>query len=93
MASTPPRFPRVLRLVALSTLVATGATWLATGAHWGWTRTSVTEMRHDDITGIDYPVTHPQFVAGVEVLAVGTGLALGLFAAALLVGRRQSAGS
>jgi hypothetical protein len=40
-------------------------------------------MHHDDVTGIDYPVHQPAFVAGVEVLAIGVAAALGFAATAM----------
>lgn len=56
--------------------LATIALWLGSGAHPGWTQTSVVELRLDEITGIEYPVRHDTFIAGVEVLGSGLGLAL-----------------
>lgn len=81
------RLRPLLRWTALAVFAAGLAAWLATGAHRGWTQTSVTELKRDDITGIDYPVRTPAFVAGVEVPALGTLLAAGLLAASLLVRR------
>jgi hypothetical protein len=78
----------LLRRAALFVVAATLVTWLATGAHWGWTRTSVTEMKHDEITGIDFPVERAQFIAGVEVLALGAGLGVALGAASFAFARR-----
>lgn len=78
---------RILRLSAALVFVAAVAAWAATGAHRGWTRTEITEMQRDEITGIDYPVTRPGFVAGVDVVAAGTGVAAVLLAASLVVGR------
>lgn len=82
-------------LYALAALVATAtlAVWLFTGAHWGWTRTHVTEMQHDEVTGIDFPVRQEKFVAGVEVLGAGAGLALLLGGGGFLLARRRPAAS
>ena len=57
-------------LQALAALVAAGAiaTWLATGAHRGWTKTSVQKMTLDEITGIESPSYEKRFVAGVDFL-------------------------
>lgn len=81
----------VLRLLAGLALVGTIGIWVATGAHRGWTKTEITEMKRDEITGIDYPETRKGFVAGFEVLALGAGFAVVLAAASLVVGRRRSA--
>jgi hypothetical protein len=82
---------RILLLASGLAVAVTAITWLATGAHRGWTRTEITTMQHDEITGLDYPVNRPGFVAGVDFLGAGAGLALALGAAALLVRRRSSA--
>lgn len=77
---------RALRIAALAALVGALALWVGTGANLGWTKTSRIVTRHDEITGIDYPVHEKAFVAGIEVpvaglLAAGTLAAAGLFAA------------
>ena len=47
------RLSRFLRWSALA-VVATGLmVWVTSGAHIGWTETSVVTMQHDLITGID----------------------------------------
>jgi hypothetical protein len=66
---------RVLLLASATVLAAAAITWLATGAHRGWTRTEITTLHHDEITGIDYPVAQPGFVAGVDFLGAGLALA------------------
>lgn len=79
-----------MRLAALAVLVAAGVLWGATGAHPGWSRTEITEMKHDEITGIDYPVQRPGFVAGVDFLALAGGVAVILFGASFLLGRKPA---
>lgn len=54
-------------LAALVALVAV-ATWLATGAHRGWSKTSVQKMTVDEVTGIESPSYEKKFVAGVDFL-------------------------
>ena len=49
--------------------------WAATGFHWGWSKTSVTEMQLDEITGLEFPVTTNRLVFGVEILVVSLLLA------------------
>ena len=73
-------------LVALVTL----GVWIGTGAHQGWTQTSVTEMQVDEVTGIQFPVTRAAFVAGVEFVALGLGLALMLGLGGFALRRRAA---
>ena len=78
-------------LQALAALVAVGAlaTWLGTGAHRGWTKTSVPKMTLDEVTGIESPTYEKRFVAGVDFLGAGT-LAAGALAVASLFFRNQT---
>jgi hypothetical protein len=85
------RLPALLRIVAVVVLGAVLTTWIATGRHTGWTQTSVVTMQHDEITGIDYPVRHPGFVVGLEVLVLGSLTAVTLAAASVLASRRRIA--
>ncbi len=84
-----PPLAAALRLAAAVVLLAGVATWLATGAHRGWSRTSAVTMQKDEITGIDYPVRRDEFVAGLEVPLAGLGAA-GLLAALSLLARRRA---
>lgn len=88
-ALTARRISRSLHIAAVATVLAVLALWVATGAHRGWTRTSQVTYQHDEITGIDYPVHEKTFVAGVEVLAAGAGLAAALAGAGAFVSRRR----
>lgn len=74
------RLVRRLRLAAVLVAASGLGLWAATGAHVGWTQTSAVDLQRDEITGIDYPVRRPVFVAGVEVPS------LALAAATLLAG-------
>jgi len=87
---TTSLLPRGLRLAAAAVLAATLGTWVATGAHLGWTQTSAIEMRRDEITGIDFPVRHAVFVAGVEVLVAGFAAAVVLAVAGAFAQRRAA---
>ena len=78
-------------LQALAALVAVGALaiWLGTGAHRGWTKTSVPKMTLDEVTGIESPTYEKRFVAGVDFLGAGT-LAAGALAVVSLFFRNQT---
>lgn len=67
---------------ALAALLAAAAIviWLATGAHRGWTKTSVPKMTVDEVTGIESPTYEKKFVAGVDFLGAA------LIGAAVLAG-------
>ena len=88
-----PNFPlrTLLRTAALAVLAVGLGLWLATGAHRGWTQTSVVEMKRDEITGLDYPVRRAAFVAGVEIPALALVVAAGLFGASQLARRSPPA--
>lgn len=85
------RSRQLLRLAALGALSAGLGTWAATGARVGWTQTSVVALQRDEITGIDYPVRHAAFVAGVEVPALGAVTAAVLAGLSWLPARRATA--
>ena len=57
-------FQAAAALIAVSAI----ATWLATGAHRGWSKTSVAKMTVDEVTGIESPSYEKKFVAGVDFL-------------------------
>jgi hypothetical protein len=84
--------PSSLRLAALLILLLTLITWGATGFHRGWTLTQITTMEHDEVTGIEYPVTRKGFVAGLDVLGAGVAVAAVLGGASLLARRRVRSG-
>lgn len=88
---TTTRLTFALRLASIAALLAVLGLWAATGAHLGWTQTSKVVVQHDEVTGIDFPVRQKTFVAGIEVLAVGTAFAAALAGASLLANRRRSA--
>ena len=71
---------KILQLLAVLVLVTAGATWLATGANRGWTKTSVMVRTLDPVTGIEGITYDKKFLPGVDFL----GAALG--GAALLAG-------
>jgi len=82
---------RALRLSALLVLAAGLLVWAGTGAHLGWTQTSVVTIQRDEITGIDFPVRRPAFVAGVEVPLLATVIAAAAAGLSVLVRRRPVA--
>ena len=71
---------QMLQIIAVLVLLAAGATWLATGANRGWTKTSVAVKTLDEVTGIEGITYQKKFLPGVDFL----GAALG--GAALLAG-------
>ncbi len=81
---------RTLQIIALGLALGTVGIWPGTGAHRGWTETSITVMRTDPVTELQYPETRKQFVAGVEVLGLGLGGAGALVAASFLLKRKST---
>jgi ABC-type transporter Mla subunit MlaD len=78
------RFTRSLRGAATALFVIGLAVWALSGARLGWTQTSVVHTQRDEITGIDYPVRKPGFVAGVDVPLLATITAAALLGASFL---------
>jgi uncharacterized membrane protein YphA (DoxX/SURF4 family) len=91
MSSLGSFFFRRSRIAAAVWLAATLITWFSTGAHRGWTRTTVTETRTDEVTGLEYPHTQPGFVAGFEFPIAGIFGAVVLLGIGALGARRQRA--
>jgi len=76
--------PAFLRIAALVLWLALLGWWTAAGMNPGWTKTSVSTMETDPVTGIEYPVWKKQFVPGVDLLAAGTVCAAALVALSFL---------
>jgi hypothetical protein len=83
---------RALRLIALGLAVASATLWLALGRNTGWTKTSVTVMRVDPVTSIEFPEYERRFVPGLDFLALGTGasIALGILSLILPTKNRRT---
>ena len=84
-------FVRALRITALVVLLAGLAVWVKSGARIGWTQTSVVTLQHDEITGIEYPVRHAAFIAGIEVPLLAAAVAFAAAAASVIAQRRRAA--
>ena len=78
-------FQAAAALIAVSAI----ATWLATGAHRGWSKTSVAKMTVDEVTGIESPTYEKKFVAGVDFLGAAL-LAAAATAGISLLFRKQT---
>lgn len=57
-----------MRVLALFVGLGAVATWLATGAHRGWTKTSVEKKTIDEVTGIEGISYENRFVPGIDFL-------------------------
>lgn len=60
----------LLRRLSVILVLAASVTWLALGRNTGWTKTSVTMMKTDPVTTLEYPVTEKRFVPGVDLLGL-----------------------
>jgi hypothetical protein len=79
---------KILQLLAVLVLLAAGATWLATGANRGWTKTSVAVKTLDPVTEIEGISYQKKFLPGVDFLGA-TALGAGLLAGASFFFRKQ----
>ena len=79
-----------LRSASLAALLLALGIWLSTGAHAGWTQTSIVTMQRDEITGIDYPVRREAFIAGIEIPLIGAGVSAAFGGLSILSQRRRS---
>lgn len=75
---------KILQILALAVVLATGLTWLVTGANRGWTKTSVPVKHLDDVTGIEYTTDKPKFLPGVDFLGAAFVVAAALAGTSLL---------
>jgi len=79
----------VFRAAAMLLFLAALVSWLARGANWGWTKTSVPVQRTDEVTGITVDDYQKRFVPGIDFLgaaSLGSGILAG---ASLLIRSRQ----
>ncbi len=79
---------RLLQLLAALTATVAVGTWVATGAHPGWSRNKIPVTIVDEITGIEAIQYRDGFVAGVDALALGLGLSTAFAGASWFAGRR-----
>ena len=77
-----------LQVMAGFLFVAAAASWLATGANRGWTKTSVPRKLLDEVTGIEGVRYERRFVPGVDFLAAAA-LASSLLAAGSFLFRKN----
>lgn len=75
---------KTLRILAVLVLLAAGATWLATGANRGWTKTSVAVKTLDPVTGIEGITYQNKFLPGVDFLGGAAAIAAVLAGASFL---------
>ena len=64
---------KTLRILAVLVVLAAGATWLATGANRGWTKTSVAVKTLDPVTEIEGITYQKKFLPGVDFLGAAFG--------------------
>ena len=66
---------KTLRILAVLVVLAAGATWLATGANVGWTKTSVAVKTLDPVTEIEGITYQKKFLPGVDFLGGAAAVA------------------
>jgi len=80
---------KLLRIIAVAVALIATATWLATGASRGWTKTSVDKKTVDEVTGLEGITYEKRFVAGLDFLG-GALLGAGVIAAVSFLFRSKS---
>jgi len=84
----------ILRLLAVTVLLGTGAWWAAAGTHRGWSKNSVEVRTLDEVTGIEQITYEDRFVPGVDTVAIASAAAAVLAGMSFAFGRaRKSAAS
>ncbi len=78
-----------LRWLAAGVATLTVGVWLITGAHRGWTQTSVPIEKLDEVTGLTWRDYQKRFRPGVDFLATGLVIAGGLAGLGWTLGRRH----
>jgi hypothetical protein len=80
---------RLFLILAIIVALAAGATWLATGANRGWTRTSIPVKIVDEVTGLEGVTYQKKFVPGIDFLGGAAACAAGLAGLSLLFRKTQ----
>lgn len=81
---------KLAQVVAAAIVLFALSVWVATGAHRGWTQTSVPVKTLDEVTGLEAITYQDRFVPGVDFLgAAGAGASL-LLGASFLFRRKTN---
>jgi hypothetical protein len=59
---------QIFRIIALVVALLAISVWIVTGAHRGFTKTSIAKTTVDEVTGLDGVTYEKKFVAGVDFL-------------------------
>jgi hypothetical protein len=81
---------RILQILAVLIVLGAAATWLATGANRGWTKTSVPIKTLDQATGIEGITYQKKFLPGVDFLGAALAAAALPAAASLFFRKRKN---
>lgn len=81
---------RAFLVLAAFLALVSFASWLVTGAHPGWTRTTVMMKTVDEVTGIEAVTYEKQFVMGLELLGGGLAAAMTLAGVAFLFRNKKT---
>jgi len=83
---------KLLRIIAVAVALLATATWLATGANRGWTKTSVEKKTVDEVTGLEGITYEKRFSLGLDLLG-GALLGAGVIAGVSFLFRNKSTNS
>jgi hypothetical protein len=79
------KLAKSIAIVAAFILALTLTVWAAGGFHRGWTQTQIPTIDVDPITEIEFVTYRQGFVAGMDFLLSGTGIAAALFASSIVL--------
>ncbi len=74
-----------IRILAVAIAIVFAGTWIALGAHTGWTKTSAPVTVVDEITGIESLTWEERFIPGIDFLGAGLVVATVVGGASFLV--------
>ena len=80
----------LLRIFGALCALGTFVLWAAGGFNPGWTKDRIAVETEDPITGLIGISYEETYIAGVEVLAMGTFLGVALFAVGIYLQRKHS---
>jgi hypothetical protein len=78
-----------LAIAAALTLAITLTVWSSGGFHRGWTQTQIPTAQVDPITEIEFVTYEEGFVAGLDFLLLGVGIAGALLVSSMMLTLRS----
>jgi hypothetical protein len=83
------KFAKAIALVAALILAITLTVWSSGGFHCGWSQTQIPTAQVDPITEIEFVTYEEGFVAGLDFLLLGVGIAGALLVSSVMLALRS----